>query len=327
MRTITRCAIALALGIVIGVLVPAAAHAATVDFRVASQWSTGYVAQMTVRNDGPAVLATWRVEFDLPPGTSIPNHWQAQGAVVGNHYVFTNESWNGNLAPGASTAFGWYAIGTGMPIGCKVNGAPCSGTSATPDIRPPSTPTDVRQSITSSGMTVTWNPSTDDRSVVRYEVYFFLWQSGTGNLVGTTTEPRLDTGVPPPVALTIGVRAVDAAGNTSPFGLLLPIGAVDTAPPTAPTNLMTHFGEVPGYLGLSWDAARDNYAVAGYRVQVNGAQVVSVGNTSALVPYSVNSGATIFVSAFDAAGNLSPAIGVAIDPPPPSRSPTAAAGG
>jgi hypothetical protein len=65
--------------------------------------------------------------------------------------------------------------------------------------------------------------------------------------------------------------------------------------------------------------------VAGYRIYVSNAPVILVGNTSAFVRYPGGYGEWTFqVCAFDPAGNSSPCarVGIAIDPPPPTRTPT-----
>jgi chitodextrinase len=81
----------------------------------------------------------------------------------------------------------------------------------------------------------------------------------------------------------------------------------DTQPPTTPTNL-TAVANSPSQVGLSWTASTDNIGVTGYNIIRNGSQVGTTTNTSftdsSVLP---NTSYIYTVTAFDAAGNLSPA--------------------
>jgi hypothetical protein len=125
------------------VLAPAA-HAAspTATFVKVNDWGTGYIGQYTVTNGGSATVASWKVEFDLPAGTSVGSYWDALMTRSGNHYVFTNREYNGNLAPGASATFGFVGSGGGSPTGCTLNGSACGGgpTDPSPTPSPTSSP-------------------------------------------------------------------------------------------------------------------------------------------------------------------------------------------
>jgi endoglucanase len=110
----------------------APASAATATFTNVSNWGNGYQGQITVTNNSSSQITSWRVEFDLPAGTSITQVWNAQQSVSGQRYTFTNVNWNGTLAPNASASFGFIASGTGSPVNCTVNGQSCSGGPTTP---------------------------------------------------------------------------------------------------------------------------------------------------------------------------------------------------
>ncbi|MEU7974501.1 cellulase family glycosylhydrolase [Micromonospora sp. NPDC049089] len=115
------------------------ASAATAVFSVTNNWGNGYQGQVTVTNNTSAQITSWRVEFDLPAGTSINQSWNAEQTTSGSHYTFTNVVWNGTLGAGASTSFGFLANGTGTPLNCTVNGASCGG-GTPPTTPPPTTP-------------------------------------------------------------------------------------------------------------------------------------------------------------------------------------------
>jgi beta-glucosidase len=86
----------------------------SVTATVQSQWSTGYVIQLTVTNTGTTALGGWTVIFTLPSGHQITGGWNASLTVSGQSVVARNVGHNGTLGPGASTSFGFQA---GRPNG------------------------------------------------------------------------------------------------------------------------------------------------------------------------------------------------------------------
>ncbi|MGW4497566.1 glycosyl hydrolase family 18 protein [Micromonospora sp. NPDC004336] len=122
----------------------------TAAFAKAQDWGTGHEARVTITNGSSASVSTWRIEFDLPAGTSISSSWDADVTRTGDHYVAVKKSWAGPLAPGAT--FSWGYNGTGAykaPLNCTINGASCGGgtpptstppTSTPPTSAPPTTP-------------------------------------------------------------------------------------------------------------------------------------------------------------------------------------------
>ncbi|WP_346539217.1 glycosyl hydrolase family 18 protein [Micromonospora sp. DPT] len=123
------------------------AGSVTATFAKAQDWGTGHETRVTVTNGSSASVDTWRIEFDLPSGTTISSFWDADVTSSGTHYVAVKKSWAGPLGPGAS--FSWGYNGTGAykaPLNCTVNGAPCGGgstppptTTAPPTTTPPTT--------------------------------------------------------------------------------------------------------------------------------------------------------------------------------------------
>ncbi|MEH1057756.1 glycosyl hydrolase family 18 protein [Micromonospora sp. CPCC 206171] len=123
------------------------AGSVTATFTKAQDWGTGHETRVTVANGSSSSVDTWRIEFDLPSGTTISSFWDADVTSSGNHYVAVKKSWAGPLGPGAS--FSWGYNGTGAykaPLNCTVNGAPCGGgstppptTTAPPTTTPPTT--------------------------------------------------------------------------------------------------------------------------------------------------------------------------------------------
>jgi hypothetical protein len=80
----------------------------TVEFSVTKDWGSGFVANMSLANNGNSNLSNWTLEFDAP--FEISNIWNAEiVSRQGNHYVLRNASWNGNIPAGTTTAFGFQA--------------------------------------------------------------------------------------------------------------------------------------------------------------------------------------------------------------------------
>jgi endoglucanase len=138
------------------------ASAATAAFTIVNNWGSGYQGQFTVTNSTSAQVTSWRVEFDLPAGSTINNSWGAQRSTSGTRYTFTNESWNGTLAVGASASFAFVVNGSGTPTGCAINGGACTGGSAATTA--PTTPATTAPTVTPT----TSPPATGGTPVARY---------------------------------------------------------------------------------------------------------------------------------------------------------------
>jgi len=137
-------AMALTAGVAAIWLAPAASAATpTAVFIKTSDWGSGWEGKYTITNGGTSTISSWSVVFDLPAGTSVGTYWDALMTSSGQRYTFTNRSWNGTLAPGASTSFGFLGSGSGSPLNCTLNGQPCGGgtppTTAPPTTAPPTT--------------------------------------------------------------------------------------------------------------------------------------------------------------------------------------------
>ena len=118
---------------------PAAAAATTATFAKVSDWGTGWQGEYTITNGGSSALTSWNVRFDLPAGTGVGSYWDATLTSSGQRFTFTNRTYNGTIAPGASVKFGFMGTGPGSPTGCQLNGVSCGGTT-TPTTPPPTTP-------------------------------------------------------------------------------------------------------------------------------------------------------------------------------------------
>ncbi|MFJ6152546.1 chitinase [Micromonospora profundi] len=121
------------------VALPAFAAGPTASFVKTAEWGAGWEGKYTITNGGSSTINGWNLVFDLPSGTTLGSYWDALLTSAGQRHTFTNRSWNGSIAPGASVSFGFLASGSGSPTGCQLNGAPCGG-GTPPTTPPPTTP-------------------------------------------------------------------------------------------------------------------------------------------------------------------------------------------
>jgi Glycosyl hydrolase family 12/Cellulose binding domain len=96
----------------------------TAVFAVSSAWGTGFTANVTVKA-GSTAIKTWKVTWTWPGNQAITNSWSAAVTSSGATVTAVNMSYNGSLAAGSSTSFGFQASYSGT------NGAPTLTCSAT----------------------------------------------------------------------------------------------------------------------------------------------------------------------------------------------------
>ncbi|WP_089158207.1 cellulose binding domain-containing protein [Micromonospora sp. NBS 11-29] len=81
-------------------------------FSIQDQWNGGFVATVTV-TAGTAALTGWRVTLTLPGGASVTSVWNGVASGTSGTVTVTNQTYNGRLAAGQSTNFGFQGTGTG----------------------------------------------------------------------------------------------------------------------------------------------------------------------------------------------------------------------
>jgi Cellulose binding domain/Cellulase (glycosyl hydrolase family 5) len=82
------------------------------SYSVTNQWTGGFQAEVTVRNGGTTALAGWTVTWTFANGQSISQLWNGTLTTSGSSNTVRSLSWNGNLAPNTTTAFGFLATWT-----------------------------------------------------------------------------------------------------------------------------------------------------------------------------------------------------------------------
>lgn len=210
-RTPLPCLLLTALcSLVLALLVPVPASAASVTatFSKSADWGSGYEAKYTVKNDTGSPISSWTVEFDLPSGSSVGTYWDALLTQSGGHAAFTNRSYNGNVAPGASVSFGFIVNGSGTPLNCTVNGASCTGGDGGEPGAPSAPGAPAVTARTNSSLTLSWQapPGT----VTGYRVY-----EGSAVRATVTGTSATITSLAACSAHTYTVRAYNSAGESA----------------------------------------------------------------------------------------------------------------
>ena len=143
------------------VLTATAAQAAAgcrVDYGVTSSWGGGFGAGVTVTNLGDAVTG-WTVSWSFAAGQTVTQLWNGSFTQSGSQVSVTNAAYNGSLATGGSTNFGFNGSWTGSnpdPASFTLNGVTCTGVVG-PSSSVPSVPVSSSPSVSASPST---SPST-----------------------------------------------------------------------------------------------------------------------------------------------------------------------
>ncbi|MFH9828899.1 carbohydrate binding domain-containing protein [Streptomyces bobili] len=166
----------------------------------------------------PACTGWWKHEIDLGAATTLK-------AAFNNG----NGVWDNNR--GAD-----YALGTGRSTvkNNTVTGNaddPCAGEA--PDTKAPSVPTQVTAKADGVSVVLTWEPSTDDKGVAKYQVTRTGGTRGTlVTDVGSTVFS--DANLEEKTTYTYTVKALDAAGNVSAASAAAPATTGEKPPAPAP---------------------------------------------------------------------------------------------
>ncbi len=81
-----------------------------------ADWGSGHNAAIRITNNGPTTLNGWKVEWTYTDGSVVWGFWNAAVAGVSPNYSATpSESWNTNIAPGATVEFGMTVGGSVIP--------------------------------------------------------------------------------------------------------------------------------------------------------------------------------------------------------------------
>src|SRR6185369_1305885 len=85
-----------------------AGNACQVTYSV-SDWGAGFTATIAVKNSGTTAINGWTLTFGYTGNQTLTSGWSATWTQTGQNLTATSLSYNGALAPGASTSIGFNA--------------------------------------------------------------------------------------------------------------------------------------------------------------------------------------------------------------------------
>ena len=224
-------------------------------------------------------------------GTATGTSFNASGLNAATQYTFKVEA--------GDAAGNWSTDGPSVTV----------TTAEAPDNTAPAWPAAGKltaSNVTQNSLSLSWNAATDNKAVTAYRVY------RGSTLLGTATGTSFNaSGLNAATQYTFKVEAGDAAGNWSTDGPSVTVTTAeasgDTAPPSWPLFSCIRVADITQTsLTLSWNAARDNVGVTGYRIYQNGVLLgVADSTTFNVTGLSPNTRYSFKVEAGDAAGNWS----------------------
>jgi cellulose 1,4-beta-cellobiosidase len=137
----------------------AASLGCSVAYSTQSQWSGGFVANLVIGNTGASAINGWTLTFTFPGDQKVTNAWSATVTQSGENVTAVAESYNANIAAGATTNLGFQGTWTTSdtaPTSFAVNGVTCGATSTT---SPTPTPTTTTATPTPTPTTTTASPT------------------------------------------------------------------------------------------------------------------------------------------------------------------------
>ncbi|MFM9699568.1 cellulose binding domain-containing protein [Streptomyces europaeiscabiei] len=110
---------------------PEPTGACAVTYKVISEWSGGFQADVRLSNTGTGAWTGWSLGWTFPNGQSISQLWNAAHTQSGSAVTARNIGWNGNVAAGSSVSFGFtgsWSGTNGKPTAFRLGDQSCAVT-------------------------------------------------------------------------------------------------------------------------------------------------------------------------------------------------------
>ncbi len=153
---------------------PTGSISARADYRVTSDWGSGFNGEIKITNTGTSAINGWTLKFDTT--NTIASLWN--GTIVGpstGTVTVKDLGWNGTIAAGASVTVGFTANGSSsaLPRNYVLNGVALGGTTPPPPVVPAISSTSVSLAEGQSGtkamtFTVALSQATTSTVTLRY---------------------------------------------------------------------------------------------------------------------------------------------------------------
>jgi alpha-L-fucosidase 2 len=78
----------------------------TATYSITGDWGGGFQGEVTVRN-GTTAITGWNVTWTFANGQTVTQAWGGTSTQTGSSVSVRNVAYNGTLAAGASTTFGF----------------------------------------------------------------------------------------------------------------------------------------------------------------------------------------------------------------------------
>jgi endoglucanase len=94
-----------------------------------SEWSNGFVVQLTIANTGTSAINGWTLGFTFPGDQKITSSWNSTYTQTGASVTIKDAGYNAAIAPNGTAGFGFQGSWTSSdaaPTSFTVNGATCS---------------------------------------------------------------------------------------------------------------------------------------------------------------------------------------------------------
>ena len=88
----------------------------TAAYKVDNDWGSGFTSTVTVANPGTSPINGWTVTWTWAGNQKVTSAWNATVSQPAQAVTATNAAFNGTVAPGASTSFGFQATYSGSNV-------------------------------------------------------------------------------------------------------------------------------------------------------------------------------------------------------------------
>ncbi len=86
------------------------------SYTITNSWPGGFQGQVTVTNPTTSTINSWTTSWSAPDGETISSAWNGTVSQAGSLVTVKSATWNGQLAPKASTSFGFTANYNSTPV-------------------------------------------------------------------------------------------------------------------------------------------------------------------------------------------------------------------